>query len=447
MRHPRPGRDGSWVITTHDVADFDAIASCFAAQRLHPEAQVLRRRLVGTSERAFLALHKDRFASVPFENIDQDAVRGWVVVDMRRRSRLGDFERLLQRFDAHDPDLEVHVWDHHAASPDDLTGQVEHVEPVGAATTLLIEEMRARDLSVDSAEATLYALGIHADTGSLTYATTTPRDAEAIAWLMHSGARVSVLDRYLRPALDEKQRAVLVDLLSATVEHRVGGVTVAVSVVSMPKATSGLSVITSQAQSVGSAEAFFALFVIRDRSVQVVGRSNRSVLDVGAIMRELGGGGHAEAGSAKIKGQTADAVCERIFTALAVHPPKPQTVRELMSSPVRTIEHDESLAEAEVHLAAWRHTGAPVFRDGKLVGVLSGRDIERANAAGDTHVPASSRMTSPPRTVDAEASLEEALAIMSKHDIGRLPVVESDELVGIVSRTDILRALYGAAPG
>src|SRR5690606_9198770 len=111
-------------------------------------------------------------------------------------------------------------------------------------------------------------------TGSLTYATTTARDAEAIAWLMRSGATVGMLDRYLRPALDDTQRGILVDLLAATRAHHIGGVEVAISVVSLSKATSALSVIASQACAVGRADAYFALFVIGDRGVQVVGRSN-----------------------------------------------------------------------------------------------------------------------------------------------------------------------------
>ena len=435
--------DGAWIIATHDMADFDAIASSFAAQRLHPHARVLTRRLYGTSERAFLALHKDRFVGTPFERVDQDAVHGWVIVDVRRRSRLADFARLLQRVDAGDPALEVHVWDHHASSTDDVRGHVEHVEPVGAATTLLLEQIRARELTVDPVEATLFALGIHADTGSLTYATTTPRDAEALAWLMSCGAKVSMLDRYLRPALDRAHRAVLVQLLDGMQEHQVCGVDVAISTVSMRKPTGGLSVVTSQACAVAQAEAFFGLFVLGERGVQVVGRSNRSVLDVGAIMRDLGGGGHAEAGSAMMRKCSVEDARERLMVALMAHPPRPRTVRELMSSPVHAVRHDQSLAEIGANLEAWRHTGAPVVRDGKLVGVLSRRDIDRAFASGDEQLPAAGWMTSPARTIGPEASLDEALALMTRHDVGRLPVVDDDGLVGIVSRTDILAVLYG----
>lgn len=432
-----------WIITTHDVADFDAIASAFAARRLHPEAVVVRRRLTGPAERAFLALHKDRFESISHQDVDQNAVRGWIVVDVRRRARLADFARLLERVDARDSTLEVHVWDHHAASDDDLVGDVEHVEPVGAVTTLLVEEMRARGLEVDPIEATLYALGIHADTGSLTYASTTPRDAEAVAWLLRSGASLSVLNRYLRPALDAAQRDVLAELLGTAQTHRVGGVEVAMSIVTMRKAVNGLSIVTSQACELTDAAAFFGIFVIGRRGVQIVGRSSRGVVNVGAIMGALGGGGHAEAGSAVMHGESGEAVRDRVLSILTDRPPHPRIVRELMSSPVHTLRHDARLGELEETLAQWRHTGAPVMRDGKMVGIVSQRDVERAAKAGDLELPASSWMTAPARTIGPEASLDEALALMIKHDIGRLPVVDEGRLIGIVTRSDVLGVLYG----
>ena len=56
------------------------------------------------------------------------------------------------------------------------------VRPYGATTTLLMELIRARELPVTPFEATLFLLGIYEDTGCLTFASTTPEDAEAVAW-------------------------------------------------------------------------------------------------------------------------------------------------------------------------------------------------------------------------------------------------------------------------
>jgi tRNA nucleotidyltransferase (CCA-adding enzyme) len=288
----------------------------------------------------------------------------------------------------------------------------------------------------------LYALGIHADTGSLTYASTTDRDADAVAWLLRAGASLSMLNRYLRPTLSERQRDLLARMLSSVESVRVGAVDIELATVSLPKSMGGLSVVTTQACQLGDAAAFFALFEVGSRGVQLVGRSQRSIVDVGAIMKRLGGGGHREAGAAVLHDCDLAQVRERLLSELHKDPPRPRFVHELMSSPVRTVRHDETLLALRDSLSGWGHTGAPVMRDGKMVGVLSRRDIERAAEAGDLHLPASAWMTAPPRTIGHDASLDAALALMAKHDVGRLPVLEGGRLVGIVCRSDVLGMMY-----
>ena len=63
----------------------------------------------------------------------------------------------------------------------------------GALTTTLVGILAERELAVTPLEATAFALGIHEDTGSLTYPTATQRDAEALAWCLRHGARQDLL--------------------------------------------------------------------------------------------------------------------------------------------------------------------------------------------------------------------------------------------------------------
>ena len=63
------------------------------------------------------------------------------------------------------------------------------------------------------AEATVMALGIHVDTGSLTYDGATPRDAAALAWLMAQGASLPVIAEYIDPGLSPKLQQLLKEAL------------------------------------------------------------------------------------------------------------------------------------------------------------------------------------------------------------------------------------------
>ena len=68
------------------------------------------------------------------------------------------------------------------------------VDPgVGSTSTLIVEEMRRRGLGCTAEEADLLLLGIYEDTGSLTYATTGPRDFEAVLWLLAHGGDLAAV--------------------------------------------------------------------------------------------------------------------------------------------------------------------------------------------------------------------------------------------------------------
>ncbi len=113
-----------------------------------------------------------------------------------------------------------------------------------------------------------------------------------------------------------------------------------------------------------------------------------------------------------------------------------------MSSPVTSVAPDLPLRELAESLRTWRHTGVPVLRDGHLAGIISRRDVEKAAKDDRLHLPVASCMSSNVRTTEPDAVLEEALELMVQHDVGRLPVLRNERVVGIVTRTDILRFLY-----
>ena len=88
----------------------------------------------------------------------------------------------------------------------------------GSLVTLLVHIIAEREIAVTPFEATVFALGIHEDTGSLTFSTTTPRDAEALAFCMRRGADTTVLEKWLANAAHARRSATL---LAAALEGAV----------------------------------------------------------------------------------------------------------------------------------------------------------------------------------------------------------------------------------
>ncbi|MBW2533413.1 MAG: CBS domain-containing protein, partial [Deltaproteobacteria bacterium] len=425
------------IILTHGNADFDAFACQLAARLIYPDAVPVRPRSLSRPVRDFLALHKDRFEPLPFDQVDVEQVERVILVDVRRAGRLAEYDPLDGWLAAGERGIDVHVYDHHPAAADDIGGSLEVIEPVGAATTLMVEGLRARGITVDPVEATALALGVYFDTGSLCFPGTTPRDVRAAAWLLSRGASLRLVGQALQGAMSEGQRFALCRVLENTTTHDMEGVSIGLARVDLGEFVNGLGAVTGKALAIGGNDALFTVFD-HGKRVSVIARSGVPFVDVGEVTCALGGGGHPEAGSATLKGVDPDEVAQRILERLRAAPPRPQLVRHLMTTPVHTVSADARLEEVRVELEAHGVSGAPVLRDGQLVGILSRRDIRAAERDGRLHLKVASCMSHEVETTHPDRPLARALEQMVDADVGRLPVIEEGQLVGIVTRTDVL---------
>jgi acetoin utilization protein AcuB len=112
-------------------------------------------------------------------------------------------------------------------------------------------------------------------------------------------------------------------------------------------------------------------------------------------------------------------------------------VRNRMSSKVITIEPTQSLDEARALLHRHRIRQLPVLRKGRLVGIITDRDLR---GAGAKPVTVGDLMTPKPIVTEPDVSVDEAARVLTAHKIGALPVVDQGKLVGILASADILDA-------
>lgn len=132
-------------------------------------------------------------------------------------------------------------------------------------------------------------------------------------------------------------------------------------------------------------------------------------------------------------------------------------LREIMTAPVVTFDPDISIREAAEVLVAEGVGGAPVMLRGQLVGMVSASDLldfmaglpaepdevrdRTARGILDDHTVEEAMTRSPLRTVPPELPVPAAAEIMSRDGLHRLPVLEGERLVGIVSTSDVVSAL------
>jgi len=433
------------LILCHTTADFDALGAAVGLTRLLPGAKIVLTGGCHPAVRDFLALHRDEYALIERRSVNPEQIRSLTVVDTQRRDRLGVTSEWLDL-----PHLEqIIVYDHHLDIETDIPAAQTHVANVGATTTLIVEEMQRSQINLSPAEATVMALGIHVDTGSLTFDQATARDAIALAWLMQQGASLRVIADYIDPGLSPQLQELFTEALDRLQSETVGGYTISWVLLKTTGYVAGLSGLASRLIELTESDAFLlaARYPVGgetgDERLTIIGRSQIQGTNLNELFQPLGGGGHSQAASLSLRGVDVEATLQRLVDQLKHQIPQPPTAKELMSSPVRTIRPETTIGEAQRILLRYGHSGLSVVdAEGQLVGIISRRDIDIALHHGFSHAPVKGYMTTNLKTITPNTTLPEIEVLMVTYDIGRLPVLENGRLVGIVTRTDVLRELH-----
>lgn len=425
------------IITTHTNTDMDALASMVAAQKLYPGAVMVFPGPLLKNVEEFMALHKDTLRVRTVRDIEPRLVERVILVDTKSPGRLDKLAQLLAK-----PGIDIHIYDHHPRGEGDARGKLEVVEMVGATATLLVERIMEEGLKITPLEATVLALGIYEDTGSLVFPSTTPRDAGAVSYLLAQGANLAVVAEFLGRPLTEEQRALLKALLVSAERYEINGIKFLIAKGNVDEFVGGLDLLTHKLADFAHLDAVFTVVEMEDR-VYIVARSNIPEVSVKDILDLFGGGGHPSAASAIIKKAKVEEVAELLLEAIRSKARPPTTAADIMSSPVKTINQEMAIEEAGRVMLRYGHTGLPVVTGEQVIGVISRRDVEKATHHGLGHAPVKGFMTSNLVTVGPGTPVSLVRELMIEHDIGRLPVLKDGKLVGIVSRTDVLRTLHG----
>lgn len=121
-----------------------------------------------------------------------------------------------------------------------------------------------------------------------------------------------------------------------------------------------------------------------------------------------------------------------------------RTVEEVATHELVTLPPDISVKDAAVKLSSLGIEGAPIVEDDEVKGIVTLSDITASIAEGTENLPVSEIMSKNIITVKPEMMISDAIEIMNKHNIGRLIVTDSEgKLSGIITRTDILDSIAG----
>lgn len=435
-----PEDQGITIITTHTNADFDAIASMLAAQKLYTGSLVI---FPGSQEKSLRNFFIDSmvylFNMADPKKIDYSKIKRLVLVDTRQPGRIGKLSSLLEQ-----NDIDIHIYDHHPPSANDIKGDYEVYRQTGSTVAILAEILQEKGIQITSDEATIMCLGIYEDTGSFTFPSTTEDDFKAAAFLLSKGANLNVISNLISREINPKQVSLLNDMLHASAKHNINGIEVVVTTLSSDTYIHDFAFLVHKMARMENLDAIFAIAQMENK-IYLVARSRIPEVDAGNIVTPFGGGGHTFAASATIKGKTLAQTEQKLIEVLYDKIKAGRMARQLMSSPPIMISHDVSCKEASDILTRYNINALLVTEKGdekeNLIGYITRQVIEKALYHKLDHVHVREYMTTEIESVGPDAELLEIQnkIIQSKQRI--LPVIDKNTVIGVVTRTDLLNIL------
>jgi tRNA nucleotidyltransferase (CCA-adding enzyme) len=425
------------IILTHEQADFDAAAAMLGASLMNDQALPVLPRRMNRNVRQFLSLYAPELPFMEVHDLPVEPIESVTLVDTQSLVTLKGMTKRTT----------VEVVDHHQVKEGLPEGWRLTTDRVGSCTTLFVEMLQEHNGELNLIHATLLLLGIYEDTGSLTYASTTPRDVRAAAYLMEQGANLRLAAEYLNPPLSPEQRQVYERLLEAAKTYDIHGQTIVVACTQAEEMTEEISSVAHKMRDLLDPDALF-LLISTTEGIRLVARSTTDRVDVSAVAVQFGGGGHERAAAALIHKKndlTMEGVCQKLTAILQEVVQPPLMAGKIMSADPLVLSPTMTAQDVAKLMQRYGFEGYPVAENGKLIGLLTRRAVDRA-LTHKLNLPVASLMEAGEVSVSPQDAVEHLQHLMAESGWGQVPVIdpESGKIVGIVTRTDLLKTLAGA---
>ena len=430
------------IITCHIYADLDALSSMVLIKKLYPNGVLVFPGHIGKSVKAFVNLYQNFLQVKKIKDIQMDKVTKLIVVDTSKKNRIGLFEQLLDR-----DDVEVVIYDHHKISENDIKNTKIIRKNYGANTTNILEVILKNNPNIEfnEIEATLGLMGIYEDTGNFTFDSTTPKDLEMASYLLQKKGDLSKVNEYVQKGLEKEQLEIFIELIENSEYIDIDGEVAQITYYKSDDFIFGMDELINKIQYLGKSSLCIILCG-NNKRVSVVGRSSNKI-NIAKILKDYNVGGHEYAVSGVVRDKKLDILYKEIKKRVekSIKPSKKST--DIMNTPVKTILKDTKIKLAYKIMYRMGYGGLPIVKDGKIIGIITRNSVDKALNHGFSNAPVSAYMTSDVITADKNMSIEELKALVVEKGIGRVPIVNEDgKILGIVTRTDILKSIYNKNP-
>jgi tRNA nucleotidyltransferase (CCA-adding enzyme) len=429
------------VILTHEQADLDALASQLGAWLLFPDAIPVLPNNINRNGTRYLQTYGKNLPYIAYKALPREEIETVFLVDTQSLVTLrgmGENTRIV-------------VYDHHPLREDLDPNWELHMVNSGSNTSQMVSRIKDAGIPLTPIQATTLALGLYEDTGSFTYGSTTQEDLIAAAYCLSHSADLDVISEYLYPPLTSLQISLYDRLMKNIETFHIEDQTILVAMADALDIPDEISSVAHKMRDVLNPDALLIL-VATQQGIRLVARSTSDQVDVSSIAEMMGGGGHKRAASALIRPekhldheqtlQFLEETYEKLVSNLDRHVSPQMTVAAIMSKDPLILAPDTPVEEAHRLMQRYGYEGYPVVSDGEVVGLLNRREVDRAISHG-LDLTVESLMSAGDVKIQPDTSLEALQSLMGISGWGQIPVVspEDGEIVGIVTRTDLLKTL------
>ena len=441
------------VVLTHTNTDFDSLAGAVALAKLwsieRPEVptHVVMPRGVNPLVGRFLAYHKHLLPIRGFKTIRAVDIGAIGVVDTQSANRLGPAAAWLENAS------HVAVYDHHSCVDGDINPTELHLEPVGSVTTVLVEQLQkhAHKIKLTETEATLFALGIRADTGALSFPSTTPRDGRALVYLMEQGASQLAIAEFGQARLSAVQRDLLASAMRDVQSCEHEGLKVGTVCLDTGRGfVTGMSAVCEELLQLLSFDALLLGITHRNAKQQsflsLIGRCSprASAVDLNDVMGRFNGGGHPAAAAASIRladppeadGAPDEAAPEKKKRAHLATVAGGGTGGAVAAAATAAADAEPAVAVEEVD--ALPNAPPSVLAEARA---LLNRALEHVISQVPEQPTAEDLMTKTVFSCSPGDTMEEAMKMMNRIAKKAVPVIDDErKLMGMLKYSDVVKA-------
>lgn len=425
------------VITTHIYADLDALSSMVMAKKIYPDAVMVFPGNISNNVKKFITLYQDFLNIEKVKEVDFDSIDELIIVDTSKRNRIGRFSSILDKVS------KITIYDHHPCSSEDIDTHIIRRE-YGSNTSHMIEVLKdiyKKDLTFEKFEINVALMGIYEDTGNFIYSNTRAIDLETAGYLLSLGGDLKIVHEYTTKGINEEQKETFLKLIEAGEVIEFSVERIFITRLSTDEFIGGLDELINKIKELEECTACFIICGSFDKS-SIIARSSSLGVRLDEILDEFQGGGHWNASSVIAKNISIDELYEKLKVLILKNIKLGKLAKDIMSTPVKTIDEDTKLKDASRLMKKFGYTGLPIVKDGKISGIISRRDVDKSIGHGFANAPVRVYMSKNIVWATEESSLEEIKQKLVENEIGRVPILRDGNLRGIVTRADVLRHLF-----